>query len=62
MPPKTLPYDCIVDWNEAGTKLFMCEMHQFQYNLWEGSEEEFVIMIATPAGDGNDFETEALSE
>jgi hypothetical protein len=62
MPSKTLPCNCIVDWSEAGTKLFMCGIHQFQYNLWEGSEEEFVKMIATPAGDGNEFEAEALSE
>lgn len=51
-----------MDWGEAGTKLFMCGMHQFQYSLWEGSEEEFVKMIATPAGEGNEFEAEALSE
>jgi hypothetical protein len=62
MPSKTLPCNCIVDWSEAGTKLLMCGMHQFQYNLWEGSEEEFVKMIATTAGDGKEFEAEALSE
>ena len=62
MPSKTLPCNCIVDWSEAGTRLFMCGMHQFQYSLWEGSEEEFVKMIATPADEGNEFEAEALSE
>ena len=37
-------------------------MHQFQYSLWEGCEEELLKMIATPAGEGNEFEADALSE
>jgi hypothetical protein len=31
-------------------------MHHFQYSLSEGSEEEFVKIIATQAGNGSKFE------
>jgi hypothetical protein len=48
MPSKNLPCGCKIDWGEIGTKLFLCGIHQFQYNLWDGSEEEFVKMVATP--------------
>lgn len=51
MPSKILPCGCVLDWGEIGTKLFMCGMHQFQYNFWEGDEEEFVKMVATPTTD-----------
>ncbi len=66
MPSRILPCECVIDWSEAGTKLFMCGMHHLQYKLWEGSEEEFVKMIATPANtpvtDDNEFDAAILSE
>jgi hypothetical protein len=43
----------------------MCGPHQLQYNLWEGSEEEFVKMIATPdnaKADDSEFDSTILSE
>ena len=64
MPSRALPCECTIEWSDAGTKLFMCGIHQFQYKLWEGSEEEFVKMIATPANSPvtDEFDDTILSE
>jgi hypothetical protein len=43
-----IPCGCRVEWNDEGTKLYLCGMHQFHYNIWDGTEEEFVKMVVTP--------------
>lgn len=66
MPSKTLTCGCVIDWGERGTKLSMCGMHQLQFKLWDGTEEEFVKMIATPTIGGlnqeDKFDPTVLSE
>ena len=43
-----LPCGCRVEWDSEGTKLFLCGIHQFHYNIWDGTVEEFVNMVVTP--------------
>jgi hypothetical protein len=66
MPSKTLSCGCIIDWSEKGTKLSMCGMHQLQFKLWDGTEEEFVKMVATPnlnnLREEDKFDPKVLSE
>jgi hypothetical protein len=37
-----------MQWNEDGTTVVFCNRHTIDYIRWEGTDREFIKMIATP--------------
>jgi hypothetical protein len=43
-----LPCGCMTQWDEDETKVVFCNQHTIDYVRWEGTDREFIKMIATP--------------
>jgi hypothetical protein len=41
-----------MQWDEGGTTLVFCGRHTLGYFDWEGTDREFVKMVATPKKSG----------
>ncbi len=50
MPYRDLPCGCMMQWDEDETTVVFCSRHTLDYIHWEGSDRDFVKMIATPSG------------
>jgi len=37
-----------MQWDEEGTTLVFCSHHTLEYFDWDGTDREFVKMVATP--------------
>ncbi len=40
----------MMQWDEDETTVVFCSRHTLDYIHWEGSDRDFVKMIATPSG------------
>jgi hypothetical protein len=45
---KNLPCGCLMQWDEKETMLVFCNGHYTQYTDWQGTDIDFVKIIATP--------------
>jgi hypothetical protein len=43
-----LPCGCMMQWNDEETTVMFCNGHTVDYVHWEGTDREFIRMIATP--------------
>ncbi|MFL6492832.1 MAG: hypothetical protein ACJ70O_07020 [Nitrososphaera sp.] len=48
MPDRCLPCGCTLQWDEEETTVVFCSRHTFDYFDWDGTDNDFVKMIATP--------------
>lgn len=48
MPDRNLPCGCTMQWDDDGTTVVFCSRHTVDYFDWDGSDKDFVKMIATP--------------
>jgi hypothetical protein len=48
MPDRHLPYGCAMQWDEEETTVVFCSPHTFDYFDWDGTDKDFVKMVATP--------------
>jgi len=48
MPDRSLPCGCAIRWDEEETTVVFCSRHTFDYFDWEGTDKDFVKMVATP--------------
>lgn len=52
MPDVNLPCGCTMEWDEGGTTLVFCSRHTLDYFDWDGTDRDFVKMVATPKKSG----------
>jgi hypothetical protein len=52
MADRHLPCGCTMQWDEGGTTLVFCGRHTLGYFDWEGTDREFVKMVATSKKSG----------
>ncbi len=52
MPYTNLPCGCAMQWDEDGTTLVFCSRHTHDYFYWNGTDRDFVKMLATPKKSG----------
>jgi hypothetical protein len=45
---RNLPCGCVMQWDEDETTIAFCSRHTVDYIRWEGSDREFIKIIATP--------------
>jgi hypothetical protein len=62
MPDRNLPCGCTMQWDEEGTTVMFCSRHTLDYFDWDGTDRDFVKMIATPKRDGKTTARIALLE
>lgn len=43
-----LPCGCFLIWNALETSIELCEEHCYEYEMWNGSTEEFIKKTITP--------------
>ncbi|MGI0049327.1 MAG: hypothetical protein ACREAW_07280 [Nitrososphaera sp.] len=43
-----LPCGCMMQWDDDETTVVFCDRHTVDYVRWEGTDREFIKMIATP--------------
>lgn len=48
MTTASLPCGCLLEWNECGTDIALCDKHDLQYGEWNGTDEEFFKIVVTP--------------
>lgn len=48
MTSTNLPCGCMMQWDEDETTVVFCGRHTLDYVRWEGTDREFIKMIATP--------------
>jgi hypothetical protein len=61
MPDRHLPCGCAMEWIEEETTVVFCSRHTFDYFDWDGTDRDFVKMIATPGKTGAEKKTESHS-
>jgi hypothetical protein len=49
MTYRDLPCGCMMQWDEDETTVVFCGRHTLDYMYWDGSDRDFVKMIATPS-------------
>jgi hypothetical protein len=52
MPDRELPCGCTMQWDRQGTTLVFCSRHTLDYLDWDGTDTDFVKMVATPKKSG----------
>lgn len=48
MAQRILPCGCLLQWDEDETTIVFCGSHTVDYMRWEGTDRDFIKIIATP--------------
>ena len=48
MAQRILPCGCLLQWDEDETTIVFCGSHTVDYMRWEGTDRDFINIIATP--------------
>jgi len=50
MADTSLLCGCMMQWDDVETTVVFCGHHTLDYIRWDGTDREFIKMIATPSG------------
>ena len=61
MAQRILPCGCLLQWDEDETMIAFCGGHTVDYMRWEGTDRDFIKIIATPKAQRQSSAGAALS-
>lgn len=50
MADTSLLCGCMMQWDDVETTIVFCGQHTLDYIRWDGTDREFIKIIATPSG------------